>query len=178
MQIAGKKNGPDPKIISGQPKNSDIRVQIDWLNESKRNWAIFQNFNFWMIRLTKTPTLPNIFFLYNWNFNHSKIEVLKDCSAFLVRQFLWREKIGQKLREFIFHKIPSPVISNLDMLEVLDLSNNYFMGMDQVFFDVLNRKQKPRLKMVYLQVCTNADICFCLSLKKSRKKVVILRLQY
>ena len=56
------------------------------------------------------------------------------------------------------------------MLEVLDLSNNYFMGMDQVFFDVLNRKQKPRLKMVYLQVCTTADICFCLSLKKKQEK--------
>ena len=75
----------------------------------------------------------------------------------------------RELKEVFFHKIPSPVISNLDMLEVLDLSNNYFMGMDQVFFDVLNRKQKPRLKMVYLQVCTNADICFCLSLKKQEK---------
>ena len=84
----------------------------------------------------------------------------------------------RELREFIFHEIPFSVISNLDMLEVLDLSNNYFMGMDQVFFDVLNRKQKPRLKMVYLQVCTTADICFCLSLKKSRKNVVILPLQY
>ena len=42
------------------------------------------------------------------------------------------------------------VISNLDALEVLDLSSNYFMGLNQVFFDVI--KQKPRLKMVYLQV--------------------------
>ena len=52
---------------------------------------------------------------------------------------------------YLIH-LDASVISNLDMLEVLDLSNNYFMGLDQVFFDVLNRKQKPRLKMVYLQV--------------------------
>ena len=85
----------------------------------------------------------------------------------------------RELREFLFHKIPTSVISNLDMLEVLDLSNNYFMGLDQVFFDVLNRKQKPRLKMVYLQVCTNADISFCLSLKKAGKMyVVVFRSQY
>ena len=52
---------------------------------------------------------------------------------------------------YLIH-MDASVITNLDMLETLDLSSNYFMGMDQVFFDVLNRKQRPRLKMVYLQV--------------------------
>ena len=31
-------------------------------------------FNFWMIKLTKTPILPNGFFWYNCKFYHSKIE--------------------------------------------------------------------------------------------------------
>ena len=63
---------------------------------------------------------------------------------------------------YLIH-LDASVISNLDMLEVLDLSNNYFMGLDQVFFDVLNRKQKPRLKMVYLQVCT--VVCILVRMK-------------
>ena len=46
--------------------------------------------------------------------------------------------------------LEASVIAHLDSLEILDLSSNYFMGLDQVFFDVI--KQKPRLKMLYLQV--------------------------
>ena len=42
------------------------------------------------------------------------------------------------------------VFSHLGLLEVLDLSHNYFMGLPQEFFDIV--RQKPRLKMVYLQV--------------------------
>ena len=50
---------------------------------------------------------------------------------------------------YLIH-LDASVISTLDFLELLDLSSNYFMGPEQVFFDVL--KQKSRLKMVYLQV--------------------------
>ena len=118
-------------------------------------------------------------FLYNWNCVIQKVKFCKIIQIFFcVCQILWWEKIWENWENFFFTKSLTSVISNLDMLEVLDLSNNYFMGLDQIFFDVLNRKQKPRLKMVYLQVCTNADICFCLSLKKSRKNVVLLRSQY
>ena len=31
--------------------------------------------NFWMIKSTKTPILPNCFFWYNCKFHHSKIEI-------------------------------------------------------------------------------------------------------
>ena len=42
-------------------------------------FSILQNFNFWMIKLTKTPTLPNCqvpksFFWYNCKFYHSNIK--------------------------------------------------------------------------------------------------------
>ena len=120
-----------------------------------------------MTKLSNTPILPSAKCFFFCITEILTIRKLKFCKIAQLFQFVCL--LREDIREFIFHKIPSPVISNLDMLEVLDLSNNYFMGMDQVFFDVLNRKQKPRLKMVYLQVCTNADICFCLSLKKAGK---------
>ena len=55
----------------------------------ERNWdqkkaeQSFQNFNSWMIKLTKTPILPNYqvtngFYLYKCEFNHSRIEVLQN----------------------------------------------------------------------------------------------------
>lgn len=46
-------------------------------------------------------------------------------------------------------------ISGLEYLEVLDLSHNYFHGIDQVVFDVL--KQRPRFKMMYLQVIADVS---------------------
>jgi Leucine-rich repeat (LRR) protein len=50
---------------------------------------------------------------------------------------------------YLIH-LDASVINELDMLEVLDLSSNSFMGIEQSFFDVL--KRKSRLQMVYLQV--------------------------
>ena len=62
---------------------------------------------------------------------------------------------NQRIRKFnvsgnYLVNIEPSLISHLDYLEMLDLSSNYFMGLDQIFFDVI--KQKSRLKMLYLQV--------------------------
>lgn len=63
---------------------------------------------------------------------------------------------------YLIH-LDASIISDLDMLEVLDLSYNYFMGPDQTFFDVIKQKEKSgRLKMLYLQgnqfVCDKCHI--------------------
>ena len=67
---------------------------------------------------------------------------------------------NQRIRKFnvsgnYLVNIEPSLISHLDYLEMLDLSSNYFMGLDQVFFDVI--KQKSRLKMLYLQVTTSTS---------------------
>ena len=58
---------------------------------TQKNCTILQNFKSSMIKLTKTPILPNsqMAFLYNCEFYHSRIEVLKNCSVFFVCHFLW-----------------------------------------------------------------------------------------
>ena len=77
---------------------------------------------------------------------------------------------NQRIRKFnvsgnYLVNIEPSLISHLDYLEMLDLSSNYFMGLDQIFFDVI--KQKSRLKMLYLQVkCKNSFTSTHMSKKK------------
>ena len=68
------------------------------LMDQKRNTIHIRagNSNFWMMKLTKKPILPkcqvpNGFFLYNYKFQYSRIEVFRNCSAFFVSQFFWWE---------------------------------------------------------------------------------------
>ena len=62
----------------------NLSIFSDFLSRKKltqKTWAILQNFNSWMIKLTKIQILPN-----------SKIEILKNYSAFVVCRFLlWRK---------------------------------------------------------------------------------------
>jgi hypothetical protein len=65
-------------IFSGFLKKSETK---------KKGEQSFLNFNSSMIKLTKMPILqnyqvPNGFYLYKCEFNHSRIEVLQNCPAF------------------------------------------------------------------------------------------------
>ena len=79
---------------------------------NKKSWAILQNFNSWMIKLTNTLILPNYqvpnCYLYNSKFYHSRIEVLRNCSAFFSSVSLVRGNV-REWREFIFHEIRAQI---------------------------------------------------------------------
>ena len=93
------------KIFTQLCQISSHQIQID----TKKSWAIFQNFNSWMTRYTKKPF--GTWQFGNWCLGQSKIEVLKNCSAFFLCQFLWWEVNLRELRENLKHKNPDRVTS-------------------------------------------------------------------
>ena len=77
----------------------------------KKSWAILKNLYSFMIKLTKTPILPNCqvpnVFLNECNFCHSGIKFLQNCSAFFCVNFSGQRK-SEKIERIIFTETSSP----------------------------------------------------------------------
>ena len=78
-------------------------------NWDKKNWSIWQNFNYWLIKMTKTQISPNFyvpngFFVCITKSYHSRIEVCQNCSAVFVSVLLMSGK-SEGASEFLFQKI-------------------------------------------------------------------------
>ena len=84
-------------------EKKNLSILSDFLSREKNSWAILQNFNSWMIKLTKQPNcqVSNGFFFIKCI--HSRIKVSKLLS-FLVCQFLSWEKIWKIWENFLFTK--------------------------------------------------------------------------
>ena len=85
------------KIFSLVPSKKPLTRETDTI----KSWAILQNFNFGMLKLTKTPLpycqLPNGFF----------VNLMR---SFLLHQFLWWE-VFLRERERIFYTYSGPRVS-------------------------------------------------------------------
>ena len=96
-------------MISGHPDNSDIRMQIDWSNETKRNSnfaklqfvddKIDQNTNF-----AKLPSAKSFFFCTTEILIVWKLKFCHITQLFCVCQVLWWEKIWENWENFFFTK--------------------------------------------------------------------------
>ena len=83
-----------------------LRFSLKRETDRQKSWAILQNFNSWMIKVTKTPILlncqvPNVYFCIS-------LQDIYNCSAFSSTyfcQFLSWEEIWEGLRETLRHKI-------------------------------------------------------------------------
>ena len=105
-----------------------LRFSLLWKTDATKSWVIFQKFNSWIIKLTKTPILPNcqvanVSFCINVTFI---IQGLKFCK--IAHHFLWvsfsHERKHERLERIFFSQNPNLIKFWVVIIDILQVDGN------------------------------------------------------